>query len=191
MVKWLIRRKLASFERAYQYDMSYAREILDIDLGALLAFAKIQKLTEYRRDVPVDVYYAVKLVGTMTEDCGPCTQLTVTMALRDGVAGSTLAAVIAGDDIVLPEPVQLGVRFARAALAHDLATEPLRDDMVRRWGKRALVSLSYALVAARIYPTLKYALGHGKACTRIVVGGEQLVPKRSEQRELPARPAEA
>ena len=24
---------------------------------------------------------------------------------------------------------------------------------------------------ARIYPTVKYAMGHGKACTRIVVGG--------------------
>jgi len=25
--------------------------------------------------------------------------------------------------------------------------------------------------AARIYPTVKYALGHGKACMRVVVGG--------------------
>jgi len=23
-----------------------------------------------------------------------------------------------------------------------------------------------------LYPTLKYALGHGKACTRVVVGGK-------------------
>jgi hypothetical protein len=23
-----------------------------------------------------------------------------------------------------------------------------------------------------VYPTLKYALGHGRACTRLVIGGE-------------------
>jgi len=27
------------------------------------------------------------------------------------------------------------------------------------------------MTAARLYPTVKYALGHGKACTRVVVGG--------------------
>jgi hypothetical protein len=33
------------------------------------------------------------------------------------------------------------------------------------------VSLALAITAARIYPTVKYALGHGKACMRVVVGG--------------------
>ena len=34
-----------------------------------------------------------------------------------------------------------------------------------------MVSLAFAIVASRIYPTVKYAMGHGRACTRIVVGG--------------------
>ena len=38
-------------------------------------------------------------------------------------------------------------------------------------GRRALVSLAFAITAARIYPTVKYALGHGKACMRVVVDG--------------------
>jgi hypothetical protein len=42
---------------------------------------------------------------------------------------------------------------------------------VKRWGRRAVVSLAFAITAARVYPTVKYALGHGKACTRVVVGG--------------------
>jgi hypothetical protein len=33
------------------------------------------------------------------------------------------------------------------------------------------VSVAFAITAARIYPTVKYALGHGKACMRVVVGG--------------------
>ena len=42
---------------------------------------------------------------------------------------------------------------------------------MKRWGRLALVSLAFTITAGRIYPTVKYALGHGKACTRIVVGG--------------------
>jgi hypothetical protein len=33
------------------------------------------------------------------------------------------------------------------------------------------VSLAFGLTAARLYPTLKYALGHGRACTRVTVAG--------------------
>jgi hypothetical protein len=28
------------------------------------------------------------------------------------------------------------------------------------------------MLAARMYPTLKYALGHGRTCTRLAIGGE-------------------
>jgi hypothetical protein len=35
----------------------------------------------------------------------------------------------------------------------------------------AVVTLAFAITTARICPTVKYAMGHGKACTRFVVGG--------------------
>ena len=172
MLKWLIRNRLAAFERAFAYDMSYAREILAADTRAFLKFAKVMGMTSYRKDVPVDVYYAVKLAGTMAEDCGPCTQLMVTMALRDGVAARTLSTIVSG----APETdeVKLGIAFAKASLAHSPQADPLREEIVRRWGPRALVSLAFALAGARIYPTLKYALGHGHACQRVVVAGEAI-----------------
>jgi len=34
-----------------------------------------------------------------------------------------------------------------------------------------LISLAFGLAAARVFPTLKYALGHGVACQRVVVAG--------------------
>jgi hypothetical protein len=59
----------------------------------------------------------------------------------------------------------------RATLAHDAVADEYREAILKRWGPRALVSLAFPITAARIYPTAKYALGHGKACTRVVVGG--------------------
>jgi hypothetical protein len=120
----------------------------------------------------------VKITGTLAEDCGPCTQLMVTMALREGVDPRTLSAVLAGDSSRLSPEVLLGVRFACASLAHDAAADELREEVVRRWGQRGLVSLAFGLVGARIYPTLKYALGHGKTCQRVVVAGTPVAVAR-------------
>jgi hypothetical protein len=179
MLSWLIRNRLAAFERKYDYDLTYARDILAADRRAFMTYAKLTSLGKYRRDLPKDVYWAAKLVGTVAEDCGPCTQLMVTMALDDGATPRVLSSVLGGQDAALPEDVRLGVQFARASLAHDPEADPLRDELVRRWGPRALVTMSFALVAARVFPTLKYVLGHGKACRRVTVAGEPVAVLRS------------
>ncbi len=73
--------------------------------------------------------------------------------------------------IAMPPDVALACKFTRATLAHDAAADEYREEIVKLWGRRALVSLAFAITAARLYPTVKYALGHGKACMRVVVGG--------------------
>jgi alkylhydroperoxidase family enzyme len=183
MLKWLIKNRLNAFERRFGYDVTYARELLATDTRAFLHYARVAGLSAYRRDVPVDVYYAAKLTAIVAEDCGPCSQLVVAMALGDGVDPRTVAAVVAGDehDAVLGEPARLGVRFARAVLAHDPAADELREIVARRWGPRAVVSLAFAITASRLFPTLKYALGHGKACQRVEVAGEVVVPRRARE----------
>lgn len=176
MLKWMIRRRLAAFERDFGYDASYIKHILDTDFRAFLKFVKAASIGHFRRDVPKDVFYAVGAIGIISEDCGPCTQLGVTMALREGVDPKLVAAVIAGDDAALPPSVLLGVRFARATLAHAPEADDLRDEIERTWGPRAIISLAFALTGARIYPTVKYALGYGKSCQRVVVDGATIIP---------------
>jgi len=176
MLKWLIRRRLAAFEKDFGYDASYIKHILDADFGAFTKFVKAASIGKFRRDVPKDVFYAAGAVGIISEDCGPCTQLGVTMALRDGMDPKVIAAVIAGDDAKLPPDVLLGVRFARAALAHAPEADDLREEIERKWGPRASISLAFALTGARIYPTVKYALGYGKSCQRVVVDGTTVIP---------------
>jgi hypothetical protein len=93
------------------------------------------------------------------------------MAERAGVSAAVLGALLADKPDAMPPDVALTWRFTRATLAHDAAADEYREEIVKRWGRRALVSLAFAITAARIYPTVKYALGHGKACMRVVVGG--------------------
>ena len=173
MIKWLLRRRIAAFERTWNYDSSYVREVLDADPRALMTFAKVTGVSRYRQDVPPAAHFAAKIVGVMAEDCGPCAQLTVDMAQRAGVDPAILRAVVARDFAAMPYDVALAARFTEASLRHAPEADDLRAEVVRRFGKRGLVSLAFAMVAARIFPTLKYALGYGRSCTRVTVGGEQ------------------
>ena len=177
---WLVRNRLAAFEKRWGYDVSYMRDLLAADSKAFWAFARVAKISEYRRDVPLEPWFAAKLVGAMHEDCGPCTQLVVGMALAARCTQTVIGNVIAGDDIALPDDVRLAVEFARAVLAHSAEADPLRETIVQRWGARGLVSLSLAVTSARLYPTLKYALGHGRACMRVTVGDRQIAPHRGK-----------
>ncbi len=73
MVRWLLRRWIARFERTWNYDASYLRDVLDADPRALMAFGKVSGVGSYRKDAPPAAYCAAAIVGVMVEDCGPCT----------------------------------------------------------------------------------------------------------------------
>jgi hypothetical protein len=45
MLKWLIRRRIAAFERDYGYDSSYANEILDVGIRPMLVFNRIMPMS--------------------------------------------------------------------------------------------------------------------------------------------------
>ena len=174
MIRWLIERKLKKFERDFEYDTTYARDIMDGGLRAILQFSKAAKLSEYRKGLPLEAWYAAKLATIFAEDCGPCTQLVVKMAERDGVKADTLRAVLAGDVARLGPDEALAYQFARAVHERDLLrSDELRREVVKRWGRRGLVSLALSMTGTRIYPHVKYALGYGHACTLVRVAGAE------------------
>jgi hypothetical protein len=44
MLRWLTRRWIAAFERAYDYDMGYVREMLDVSPRAARVFGRVGAL---------------------------------------------------------------------------------------------------------------------------------------------------
>jgi hypothetical protein len=180
MVRRLLRRTIASFERKWNYDASYLKAIADLSPLAALKFTLATSLGSYRRDVPLAALCAAGITAVRWEDCGPCTQLAITMAERQGVGAEVLRALLQEDAAAMPEEVALAWRFTRATLAHDAAADDYRDEIVRRWGPRAVVTLAFAITTARMYPTVKYAMGHGKICSRVVINGAPLAIDRAQ-----------
>lgn len=173
---WLARRQMAAFEKAFDYDMAYARELLGWSRKGFWRFARLAGMAGYREGVPLSTWYAVKLVGARAEDCGPCTQLVVNMAAREGIGGAALSAILRDDLAAMDADTALGYRYARAAIGHSGEIFALRDEVLRRFGPKAMASLALALTGARMYPMLKYAMGHGHACVRVRVGDETVTP---------------
>ena len=171
MIKRLLHGTIGKFERSWNYDASYLHDMIDASPRAAWMFSRVAAMGQFRRDVPVEAWCAAGITAVRAEDCGPCTQLAVTMAERSGVSAEVLRAVLSDDPAAMPPEAALVWRFTRATLAHDPLPDEYRDAIVDLWGRRALVSLAFAITAARIYPTVKYALGHGKACIRVVVAG--------------------
>jgi len=184
MSRGFLRRQIAGFEREWNYDAAYLYDLIDADPHAMLTFGKVQYLTKYRKDIPVAAYCAAGLIAVMAEDCGPCTQLGIDMAQREGVDPAVLRAVVTRDYKAMPYKVALAARFTEATLDHAPQADDLREEVIRQFGQRGLTSLAFAMVAARCFPTLKYALGHGKACTRVTVDGARVTVGSETQHVL-------
>lgn len=186
----LVKSRLGIFERRWGYDTSYMRALLDRGIGALRPLMGLQRLSTYRKGIPLAPWFAAKIAAARAEDCGPCVQLVVTMAERAGMDARVLRAIVAHDIETMPDDVRLAVRFTDASLARTPETDTLRAEIVARWGEDAVISLAYAILSGRAYPTLKYALGYGKTCARVTVAGKD-APVAALERAAAHGPASA
>src|SRR3954465_3424419 len=127
MIKWALHKVIGKFERDRNYDASYMRDIIDASPRAAWLFSRVTALGQFRRDLPIDAWCAAGITAVRHEDCGPCTQLGVSMAERAGVSPATLRAVLTDDVDAMPADVALVWKFTRATLAHDAAADEYRD----------------------------------------------------------------
>ncbi|MEQ1506234.1 MAG: hypothetical protein ABMB14_28645, partial [Myxococcota bacterium] len=176
----LVRRILKAFSDRYDYDVASMYYLLDTSPSALLKFALVNLPASHRSAAPRDAWFAAKLVGAMTEDCGPCTQLVVNMAREAGVPAAQIEAVLARDPARMSADTALGYRFAAAVAVRDPDEDPARDAVKAAWGDAGVVDLSLGLAVGRVYPMTKAGLGFARECRLIQVDG-RMVPVRHRE----------
>jgi alkylhydroperoxidase family enzyme len=179
MIRWLMERQLAAFERRWHYPMDYARSLLRASRRGFWRFTRVMPLAAWRDGVPVAAWHAAKLVAVRAEDCGPCTQLVVDMARADAVPDALLRALLHGDEAALQSldaDSAVAAHFARCWAAGSPGLPQARDAVRQRFGERGLASLALAMSGTRLFPMIKSALGHAEACHRVQVGSQLLAP---------------
>ena len=171
--KTLAHSNIEKFANSFQYNADYMHEIAQTDLEAIVRFSLLEDLGDYRKQISTEAWYAAKLVGCISEDCGPCTQLVVTMAEKEGLDKTLLTNLIEGKRELLDSESRLFFDYALAVTTHDVQAETLRLKILNDFGPSAIISAGLAIITAKAYPLLKYATGHGQACVKIRIDGEE------------------
>lgn len=174
MRSWIARRTLRAFARRYGYDVSYLEMMLNCSPAAFFKFAPVMKASAHREAVPIDASFAAKIVGALAEDCGPCTQLVVDMALEAGMARDQIEAVLRRDPRAMNEATTLGFRFADTVVRRAAEEDEFRDAVRAQWGQKGVIDLTLALQMGRMFPMVKAGLGYAKECRRITVSGHNV-----------------
>jgi alkylhydroperoxidase/carboxymuconolactone decarboxylase family protein YurZ len=174
MRKFIARRMLRAFNKRYSYNTGYLEMMLEQSPAAFFKFAPVLKAAAHREAVPVETAFAAKITGALAEDCGPCTQLTVDMALEAGMAKDQIAAVLRRDPGSMRPDVALGFHFADAVVQRSADDAVHREAVRARWGNKGVIDLTMALQMGRLFPMIKLALGYAKECRRVTVAGDQV-----------------
>ena len=178
MIRYLFNKMLLAMKGRYDYDVAYQQDILRADLGAFLKFMAFQTMSSRSGNLPVGPLFAARIRAIIWDDCGPCTQLIVNMALEAKVSPDIVRAIIDKDLNSLPEDIALVVQFTELVLTHNPEADDLRNKILLLWGTKGLIAIGYGISSSRVYPALKYTLGYGKACSRIMVNNSSLAPNR-------------
>lgn len=178
MLRYLFGKMLASFQRRYNYDIRYQQEILATDKSAFLKWMAFQTMAAHAGKLPVEALFAARLRAIIAEDCGPCTQLVVDLALEAKLAPELITAIIAQDLHQLPEDIRLVINFCDLVLTRQPQANDLRAAIRDRWGQSGLIAIGFAISSYRVYPTLKYTLGYGETCHRVMVNANAVPMKK-------------
>ena len=179
MIKSMMHAATRKMEQMFGYDATYIHEVIDASEAAGVKFMLSQWVGQHREGVSRDAWYAAKLAAALSEDCGPCTQLCVDMAVRAGVNPVKMAALVRGDIEAAGDEAAFGYRYGMAVATNAPESLELVDEAGKRYGERGKVSLALVVAATRVYPALKRGLGHGAACARIEVANQSIAVKRA------------
>jgi hypothetical protein len=174
MRSWIARRILRKYGKRYGYDVSYLEMMLSESPAAFFKFAPVMKASAHREAVPIEASFAAKIVGALAEDCGPCTQLVVDMALEAGMARDQIEAVLRRNPRAMNDATTLGFRFADAVVRRSADDDEFRDAVRAQWGEKGVIDLTLALQLGRMFPMVKAGLGYARECRRVTVDGHNV-----------------
>ncbi len=156
--------QLQTFGQHYDYDTTYLQDLAEASPAAFEVFGPAQALSTFREHLPLDAHFVARVVTMQNEDCGPCAQLNLRMAIEAGVERSLLEALIDAPD-QLPEILR-DLRAHVQAVVSGAAGDPDRAERLRtHYGAAAFAELAVVIAGSRMYPTLKRALLDHQACS--------------------------
>ncbi len=156
--------ELKGLQAHYDYDASYLYE--DLYQATPTGFEKFYNfmpLSQHRDEAPIDAYLTAYLISTQAADCGPCLQLVVKMAKEAGLSSQLVQSTL-NDGHDLPDHLKLVRRYALVVANAEALDPELFAAMIETYNKTIVAELALAIASARVFPTIKRALGKAQSC---------------------------
>jgi alkylhydroperoxidase family enzyme len=161
--------QIREFETHWRYDASYLHVMIDEAPAAYEAFDGFWKsMGSFRGKAPAEVRAVAQIAANRHEDCGPCLQLGVKMALEAGVDREIVRAAVQRPQ-ELPPKLRRIYDFALAVASNADVVNELRDQVLADYGSEITAEVGIYVVASRTYPTLKRAFGMAKSCSLVQI----------------------
>jgi len=157
---------LRGFGAHYDYDTGYLEDLLDTSMEAFKAFEAAMPMARVRKAAPVDLIMIAKLAAMKAQDCGPCTLLTVKIAREAGLEETTIRAALKNGEGLEGEQRDV-CDYANAVALNNELHPDLLPRLQERLGNEVIAELAVNIIATKLYPTLKLALGRSQSCSLI------------------------
>lgn len=174
MLNWCAQRIVGWAERRTGAAADYLRHVAQVSPRTFFKFLLLGPAAGHRRRCSREMVHAARIVAARTEDCGPCVQIAVNMARRDGVDTRILQQILDGDSTSLPPEVALAVQFAQSVAERTGDDEHWRRQLLEKFSEEVIVELALAVAMARVFPTFKRGLGYARSCSLVQVSVDGL-----------------
>ena len=146
--------------------LTYLRDLAEHNTEGLAKFLNFMPLAYHRAEASNEELAVVKLATMVNEDCGPCLQINIRLAIMAGVNPELVRAVVEGrvDDIG-DEGLRTLYHYANAVFRNTADLAEHVDKVEAMVGSTRLGDLAIAIASARVFPTLKKGMGHGVSCS--------------------------
>lgn len=161
-------QRTQEFGRQYHYDVGYIEALLDHSPTAFMKLQNCLPLLSHREKLSPEEFWVAKLATTQVEDCGECLQLNVRMAVEAAVPKEMVEAVLRGGE-ALPGNLRDVYRYVTSIAANDSVSDDVMSRIEARYDRGARLELGLCIASAKLFPTLKRAIGHAKSCSLIAL----------------------
>ncbi len=152
LAKYLI----AQTEKEIEAPAEYLSTLHKLWRGAF--WRLVVALLALRTPAPDPTARGVAAVSSMLiQDCGPCLEISVRLALREGADRGIIAALLARES--LPEPYHTVYELAQGVYSHAPEVVELSALVEEQLGSKVRADIALTLAFSPIYPYLKRALG--------------------------------
>lgn len=163
MLKKVINYILSINEKRIGVKLDYARKIVSVDNRLFMRYGKIFGFLDPRKNLSIDAYHAARICGALSADCGSCVEAEINLAKNSGLSDEFINHILAKDFSHFSDDIVAVVELSSAVTNFQDAPDA-RERIIKYYGEKGLIELSFAMNGAALLPGIKRAMGYATSC---------------------------